>query len=161
MKIQNLIPHFKIKKTNSSNNIQKTKPMPLDSVSFSHNIKDNEQKFVALREEISKEMKPIMSGVESACWDFYTESTPENMDKMNAAQDKADNFYDNKETYAKLKDINDAGGVSDKKLQKQLRNLTSAFGDGILKQKFQRLWKLKRIRKFAKKLQMQKLSQVI
>ena len=131
MKIQNLIQHFKIEKTNSSNNIQKTKPMPLDSVSFSHNIKDNEQKFVALREEISKEMKPIMSGVESACWDFYTESTPENMDKMNAAQDKADNFYDNKETYAKLKDINDAGGVSDKKLQKQLRNLTSAFGDGI------------------------------
>lgn len=84
--------HFKIGKANKNNNIQKTKPMPLDSVSFSHSIKDNEQKFVALREEISKDMKPIMSGVESACWDFYTESTPENMDKMNLAQDKADNF---------------------------------------------------------------------
>ena len=66
MKIQNLMSHFKIGKANKNNNIQKTKPMPLDSVSFSHSIKDNEQKFVALREEISKDMKPIMSGVESA-----------------------------------------------------------------------------------------------
>ncbi|MGN1125074.1 MAG: M2 family metallopeptidase [Candidatus Gastranaerophilaceae bacterium] len=131
MKIQNIMTNLKIDKTNNTNKVQKTKPMPLDSVSFSNNIKENEQKFIALRENISKDMKPIMSNSEAACWDFYTESTPENMNKMNAAQDKANDFYDNKEIYEQLKEINSAGGVSDKKLKKQLRNLTSAFGDGI------------------------------
>ena len=132
MNIKNIIPNFGIKfLQKADNNFQKTKPMPMDSVSFSTNIKDNEKKFLELREQISKEMKPIMSNSEAACWDFYTVSSKENLDKMNAAQDKANNFYDNEEIYNQLKEINDKGGVQDKKLQKQLRKLTSAFGDGI------------------------------
>ena len=131
MNIKNIIPKFAVN-FKGTNNIQpKTKPIPMDSVSFSTNIKENEQNFVELREQISKDMKPIMSASEAACWDFYTESSKENLDKMNAAQDKANDFYDNKEIYAQLKEINNKGGVQDKKLQKQLRNLTSAFGDGI------------------------------
>lgn len=110
----------------------KTKPMPADSVSFSHSVKpSNDQKFIELREDISKKMQPLLSGSEEAGWDFYINSTAENMDKMNAAQDKVNEFYDDKEVYKKLKAINDNGGVEDKKLQKQLRVLTSAFGDGI------------------------------
>lgn len=131
MQIRNILPSFKVNNTTVSNDTVKTKPMPMDSVSFSTNIKENEKNFINLREEISKDMKPIMSNSEAACWDFYTESTPENMDKMNVSQDKANDFYDNKEIYAKLKEINEAGGVADKKLKKQLRNLTTAFGDGI------------------------------
>ncbi len=131
MQIRNILPSFKVNNTTVSNNTIKTKPMKADSVSFSTNIKENEKNFINLREEISKDMKPIMSNSEAACWDFYTESTPENMDKMNVSQDKANDFYDNKEIYAKLKEINEAGGVADKKLKKQLRNLTTAFGDGI------------------------------
>ena len=131
MQIRNILPNASVNNSKISKDIIKTKPMPMDSVSFSTNIKENEKNFVKLREEISKEMKPIMSNAEAACWDFYTESSPENMDKMNLAQDKANDFYDNKEIYAKLKEINEAGGVSDKKLKKQLRNLTTAFGDGI------------------------------
>ncbi len=131
MQIRNILPSVQVNNSKVSNDTVKTKPMPMDSVSFSTNIKENEKNFVKLREEISKDMKPIMSNSEAACWDFYTESTPENMDKMNVAQDKANDFYDNKEIYAKLKEINEAGGVADKKLKKQLRNLTTAFGDGI------------------------------
>ena len=131
MQIRNILPSFKVNNTTVSNDTVKTKPMPMDSVSFSTNIKENEKNFINLREEISKDMKPIMSNSEAACWDFYTESTPENMNKMNVSQDKANDFYDNKEIYAKLKEINEAGGVADKKLKKQLRNLTTAFGDGI------------------------------
>ena len=97
----------------------KTKPMPADSVSFSHSVKpSNDQKFIELREDISKKMQPLLSGSEEAGWDFYINSTAENMDKMNAAQDKVNEFYDDKEVYKKLKAINDNGGVEDKKLQK-------------------------------------------
>ena len=103
MQIRNILPSFKVNNTTVSNNTIKTKPMKADSVSFSTNIKENEKNFINLREEISKDMKPIMSNSEAACWDFYTESTPENMDKMNVSQDKANDFYDNKEIYAKLK----------------------------------------------------------
>lgn len=127
----NLFKSNAINKTNNKTIQPKTKPIPMDSVSFSTNIKENEKNFVELREKISKDMQPIMSNSEAACWNFYTESSKENLDKMNAAQDKANDFYDNKEIYAQLKEINDKGGVQDKKLQKQLRNLTSAFGDGI------------------------------
>lgn len=116
----------------TTDKIQKTKPMPMDSVSFSVNIKENEKNFVELRERISKDLHPIMTDSEAACWDFYTNSSNENLDKMNVAQDKATEFYDNKEIYEELKAINDKGGVGDKKLKKQLRDLTSAFGDGIV-----------------------------
>ncbi len=127
-----IFPNKAVNSTNNQNVQTKTKPMPMDSVSFSSNIKENEKNFIELREKISKDMKPIMSNSEAACWDFYTESSQENLNKMNTAQDKANDFYDNKEIYAQLKEINDKGGVHDKKLQKQLRNLTSAFGDGIV-----------------------------
>ena len=126
-----IFPNKAVNSANNQNIQPKTKPMPMDSVSFSSNIKENEKNFVELREKISKDMKPIMSNSEAACWDFYTNSSQENLDKMNAAQDKANDFYDNKEIYAQLKEINNKGGVHDKKLQKQLRNLTSSFGDGI------------------------------
>ncbi len=136
MKINNFMQNMKItnNKTDNKNPYPKTKPMPMDSVSFSGvtaPIKTNDEKFVELREEISKDMEPLMSKSEEACWDFYTESSEENLAKMNEAQDKATEFYDNPKIYAKLKEIKENGGVEDKKLQKQLRNLTSAFGDGI------------------------------
>lgn len=132
MDIKKVLPSFSVNnQTKIQNNQLKTKPMPMDSVSFSHNIKDNEQKFIALRDRLADGMKEAASGAEAACWDFYTNSTPENMDKMNAAQDKMNNFYDNKDVYDELKEINDNGGVSEKHLKKQLRTLTSAFGDGI------------------------------
>ena len=132
MDIRSILPNFTVKQqTQTTNNMPKTKPMPMDSVSFSTNIKDNEQKFVNLRDKIADNMKAVTNGVEEASWDFYTNSTPENMDKMNAAEDKLNEFYDNKDVYAELKEINDKGGVAEKHLKKQLRTLTSAFGDGI------------------------------
>ena len=134
MKINNFNPNNKINSQSVSRNpFPKTKPMPMDSVSFSGVTlpKTNDEKFVELREKISKDMEPLMSESESACWDFYTNSTEENMNKMNIAQDKSTEFFDNAEIYEELKAINKSGGVKDKKLQKQLRNLTSAFGDGI------------------------------
>ena len=132
MDIRSILPNFTVKQqTQTTNNMPKTKPMPMDSVSFSTNIKDNEQKFVNLRDKIADKMKAVTNGVEEASWDFYTNSTPENMDKMNAAEDKLNEFYDNKDVYAELKEINDKGGVGEKHLKKQLRTLTSAFGDGI------------------------------
>jgi len=132
MNIRNIIPNFMVKnQTKATNNMPKTKPMPMDSVSFSGSIKDNEQKFIALRDKLADNMKAVTGGAEAASWDFYINSTPENMDKMNAAQDKMNEFYDNKDVYAELKEINDKGGVGEKHLKKQLRTLTSAFGDGI------------------------------
>ena len=135
MKIGNIIQSSVVNNLKKvTDNFPKTKPMPADSVEFSTKaapIKTNDDKFVELRETISPKMQEVLSGSEEAGWDFYINSTEENMDKMNVAQDKVNNFYDDPETYAKLKEINEAGGVKDEKLQKQLRVLTSAFGDGI------------------------------
>ena len=132
MDIKNILPSVGVKaQAKVQNNLPKTKPMPMDSVSFSTNIKDNEQKFISLRDRLADGMKEVLSGSEAACWDFYTNSTSENLQKMNAAQDKQNDFFDNKDVYAELKEINDKGGVGEKHLKKQLRTLTSAFGDGI------------------------------
>lgn len=134
MKINNFNSNIRVNNQNvNTNPYQKTKPMPMDSVTFSgvQPKMSNDEKFIELREKISKDMEPLMSDAEAACWDFYTNSTEENMNKMNVAQDKSTEFFDNAEIYAELKEINKSGGVKDKKLQKQLRNLTSAFGDGI------------------------------
>ena len=133
MKINKIIPDFNININKTNNIIPKTKPMPADSVSFSSAVKNqsNDEKFAELREKISPEMKELNKNVAAAEWDFYTNSTDENLNKANEAQDKLNNFYDNKEIYAEIKKINDNGGVKEKHLQKQLRNLTSAFGDGI------------------------------
>lgn len=117
-----------------TDNFPKTKPMPADSVEFSTKItqtKTNDEKFVAIREEIAPKMQKVLSDSEEAGWDFYINSTEENMNKMNEKSDAVNDFYDNPEIYAKLKEINEAGGVQDAKLQKQLRTLTSSFGDGI------------------------------
>ena len=135
MKIGNIIQSSVVNNLKKvADNFPKTKPMPADSVEFSIKTtlaKTNDDKFVELRETISPKMQEVLSNSEEAGWDFYINSTEENMDKMNVAQDKVNNFYDDPETYAKLKEINEAGGVKDEKLQKQLRVLTSAFGDGI------------------------------
>ena len=134
MKINNFNNNINVNTQQVNNNpYPKTKPMPMDSVSFSKVApkKSNDEKFIELREKISEKMEPLMSNTEEACWDFYTNSSDENMAKMNEAEDKSFEFYDNPEIYQELKEINKSGGVKDKKLQKQLRTLTSAFGDGI------------------------------
>ena len=133
MKINNIAQALGINNTQKTNNAYpKTKPMPMDSVSFSNTVKQtNDEKFVELREKISKGLQPVLEGEEAAAWDFYINSTPENLEKMNAASDRQSEFFDDKETYAKLKAINESGGVQDTKLQKQLKKLTSQFGDGI------------------------------
>ena len=71
MDIRSIIPNLSVKQTKIQNNIPKTKPMPMDSVSFSTNIKDNEQKFVALRDKLADKMKAVTNGAEAASWDFY------------------------------------------------------------------------------------------
>jgi len=133
MKINKIISNFNIKTEQTKQSFPKTKPMPADSVCFS-NVppkQTNDEKFVELREKISPEMKQLYTEVASADWDFYTNSSKENLEKSNAAQDKMNDFYDDKEIYKEIKKINDAGGVKEPHLQKQLRNLTTAFGDGI------------------------------
>lgn len=92
---------------------------------------NNDEKFIQIREDLSKDLKPILSDAELACWNFYTNSNTQNLQEMNLAQDKVTDFYDNEEIYKKLKQINDNGGVCDKRLKKQLKNLTNTFGDGI------------------------------
>ncbi len=132
MKINNFVSDFALKRIKkNTDTYAKTKPMPADSISFSKTTKTNDEKFIDLRESISQNMKAVLSNSEEACWNFYINSTSENMEKMNIAGDRVNEFYDNKEFYSKLKAINDNGGVKDLKLKKELNVLTSAFGDGI------------------------------
>lgn len=133
MRINKIISNFNINVQKSSQITPKTKPMPADSVCFT-NIppqKTNDEKFVELRDKISPEMQKLNSTTEAAAWDFYINSTPENLEKSNAAENLRNDFFDNKEIYSQIKNISDNGGVKEKHLQKQFRNLAAAFGDGI------------------------------
>ena len=83
MKINNISGIFNINNTKKAEIHPKTKPMPMDSVSFSGIAKTqtNDEKFVALRDEISVGMQEVLQNEEAAAWDFYINSSEENLEK--------------------------------------------------------------------------------
>ena len=92
---------------------------------------NSDKEFIALRDSISEGIEQVTCDVELASWNFYTNSTQENLQKMNEAQNKYLEFYNNNEVYGKLKQISDNGGVSDNHLKKHFKRLIREFGDGI------------------------------
>ena len=86
--------------------------MSLGLVTFrGTNMRDNE--FIKIRDEFSKELEPrqLKSGID--CWNFYINSTDENMKKYESSEEKVYELYRDKDTYKKLLEL-EKEGLNDK-----------------------------------------------
>lgn len=91
---------------------------------------DNDSKYVVLRDKFCKELEPKSLKSAIDCWDFYINSTPENMETYQNSQDKVYALYRDENLYNEFKSL-DESGVSDKHLAKQLHNLVRDFDEEL------------------------------
>ena len=61
--------------------------------------------FKELRDEFCKKLEKVSIDLEKKCWDFYINSTPENMQKYENAQDEYSKLFRDKKTYEKFQKI--------------------------------------------------------
>ena len=87
------------------------------------------KKFTKLKEELSQKLEPATLDAKKADWDFYTNSTDENLKKSKTASDKIDAIFHNEETYNKFLQI-DKTKLS-KHDSKQLKDILKAFDDEL------------------------------
>lgn len=85
--------------------------------------------FIKLRDEFCEELEKISINLEKSCWDFYTNSTPENLKKYEEIQDKYSKFFRNEEMYKNFLSI-DKNSL-DKHEQKQLKDLLKEFDEEL------------------------------
>ena len=87
-------------------------------------MRDNE--FIIIRDNFYGELKPKAIKAEIDGWNFYTNSTDENREKLEKSQEEVFKLFRNKEVYNKLKEI-EKSGVEDKHLAKQLKKTIEGF----------------------------------
>ena len=86
-------------------------------------------KFLNLREDICKELYPLYLAAEETSWNFFINSTDENLNKMTEASDNYSNFFKNEKIYNELKKIKP--DVLNKYETKQLKNLLDNFEEEL------------------------------
>lgn len=85
------------------------------------------KEYIELRDKFCNELEPKSLKASIDCWNFYINSTPENMQKYQASQDEVYALYKNEELYKKFKSMQ----VEDKHLAKQLRDLVKDFDEEL------------------------------
>ena len=85
--------------------------------------------FKELRDKFCVELEKISIDLEKKCWDFYTNSTPENMQKYEDAQENYSNLFKNKDAYEEFKKIDKTKLT--KHEQKQLKDLLKEFDEEL------------------------------
>ena len=85
--------------------------------------------FIKLRDEFCEELEKISINLEKSCWDFYTNSTPENLKNYEDVQDKYSELFRNKDMYKRFLEI-DKNTLS-KHEQKQLKDLLKEFDEEL------------------------------
>ena len=78
--------------------------------------------FKELRDEFSEKLEKVSVNLEKSCWDFYTNSTPENMQKYEIAQNEYSDLFKDKKIYEKFLET-DKNKLS-KHEQKQLKSIS-------------------------------------
>ena len=86
-------------------------------------------KFVEIREEFSKKLEPAVINSEKCCWDFFINSTPENQEKYELAENEMYSLYRDEDTFNKLKTINKENLPRHE--AKQLKDLIKAFDEEL------------------------------
>ena len=90
----------------------------------------NVENYKALRDKFGKKLEKITCDLELADWDFYTNSTDDNMKKCATTQGELSNLYNNRDLYKKFKQIKEIG-LGDKQLNKQVKDLVRDFYEEI------------------------------
>lgn len=83
-----------------------------------------------LRDEFGSKLEKLLYETELSCWNFYTNSTSENMHLYADAQEKMSDLYKDKDLYEKFKSFKSAC-FEDKQLSKQVKDIVRAFYDEI------------------------------
>jgi len=90
----------------------------------------NKEEYIKLRGEFGQKLEKAAYDAELSAWNFYINSTHENLHKYTEAQEAMSNLYKDKDLYEKLKQIKEIG-FDDKHLAKQIKDLVKAFYDEI------------------------------
>lgn len=90
----------------------------------------NLENYINLRDKFGDKLEKLVYNLEIASWDFYTNSTNENMQKYADAQECLSNLYKNNDFYEKFKQIKEIG-FENKHLNKQIKDIVRAFYDEI------------------------------
>ena len=87
------------------------------------------EKFISLREKFSHNLERVSINLEKSCWDFYINSTPENMNRYEQVQDEYSDLFKNKELYEQFLEINK--DELSKHEQRQLKRMLKEFDEEL------------------------------
>ena len=90
--------------------------------------RDNE--FIKIRDEFCAELEPKALKANIDCWNFYINSTAENMKTYETSQDIVYKLYQNVDLYKKLQELKKEK-LADKHLNKQLKDLEKEFDEEL------------------------------
>lgn len=86
--------------------------------------------YVNLRDKFCAELEPKAIKANKDCWDFYINSTKENMKKYQESEDAVYDMYKDEKLYKDFQSIEEKG-LSDKHLSKQVHDLVKTFDDEL------------------------------
>jgi peptidyl-dipeptidase A len=90
----------------------------------------NDLKFIKLRDDFCEKVEPKELKANIDCWNFYINSTPENMEIYQKSQDEVSNLFKDEKLYKQFKELEDVG-LKDRHLNKQLKNLNRDFDEEL------------------------------
>ena len=81
--------------------------------------------FINIRDKFCKELERVSINLEKSCWDFYTNSTAENLKRYEEAQDEYSKVFQNRDWYNKFLAINKTNyqNMNKNSLKSCLKNL--------------------------------------
>jgi len=88
----------------------------------------NKQKYIKLRDEFCKELEPRQLDANKKCWDFYINSSKENLVAYQKADDVYHDLFKNENLYNIFSDLSKKD-LGDKHLNKQVKDLVRDFED--------------------------------
>lgn len=91
---------------------------------------NNKTEYITIRDEFCKQLAPQNLDTELKAWEFYINSTDENKNLYLEAENKSHKLFQNEELFKKLSAIQ-AQGLSDKHLDKQLKDLVKCFDEEL------------------------------
>ncbi|MGN1154346.1 MAG: hypothetical protein ACI4S3_09980 [Candidatus Gastranaerophilaceae bacterium] len=87
-------------------------------------------RYIKLRDEFSTLLEPKYLDLELKAWEFYINSTDENMQNYSNAEDKVHKLFMDEKLYNELLEIQ-KNGLNDTHLDKQLKNLIKTFDEEL------------------------------
>ena len=107
-------------------------PQKCDRIITNTSERDNmrDREFIELRDKFCEELEPKNLRADIDAWNFYINSTDENMKKYEKSQEEVYKLYRNKNIYDRLTNMSEFG-LEDKHLNKQLKNLAKDFDEEL------------------------------